>query len=108
MIKIKALTVNKAHRTYNGRILKSREYHAYEQELFYLLPKLEVPDCKLILNVRFGLSSKLSDLDNLAKPFIDILQKKYNFNDRMIYKLTLVKEDVKKGDEYIDFEISSY
>ena len=61
-----------------------------------------------ILEIFVGVSSKLLDVDNLAKPFIDVLQKKYDFNDRMIYKLILEKTDVKKGEEFIDFKIKKY
>jgi hypothetical protein len=40
-----------------------------------------------------------------VKPFQDILQKRYNFDDRDIFKATVEKEIVKKGAEFIDFKI---
>jgi len=40
------------------------------------------------------------------KLFIDILQKKYLFNDNRIYKATIYKEIVKKGKEFIEFDIN--
>jgi Holliday junction resolvase RusA-like endonuclease len=43
-----------------------------------------------------GLSNKLSDIDNVAKQFIDILSKAYNFNDNQIYSLVMQKEIVNK------------
>ena len=49
----------------------------------------------------------MSDVDNGAKPFIDILQKKYGFNDNQIYELHLYKEIVDKGNEFIDFSIQT-
>ncbi len=105
-IDIKPLTVNQAHRTVNGRILKSSAYRGYEQTLFYLLPIKKIPKGKLFLEIKVGLSSKLSDVDNVVKPFVDILQKKYNFNDRMIYKLHIEKTDVPKKKEFIEFKIN--
>ena len=42
--------------------------------------------------------------DNLDS-FIDGLQDMYGFNDSQIYKLNLSKAIVKKGEEYIKFEI---
>lgn len=107
-INIKPLSVNQAHRTVGNRILKSKAYKEYEQELFYILPNFTVPESKLELCIEVGLSNKLSDIDNIVKPFVDVLQKKYDFNDRMIYKLTVHKFDIKKGEEYIKFGIGEY
>lgn len=66
-----------------------------------------VPEGKIELNILVGLSSKNADIDNVLKPFIDILQKKYLFNDKNIFKLAIEKEIVKKGEEFIDFKITS-
>ncbi|MCP4761487.1 MAG: RusA family crossover junction endodeoxyribonuclease [archaeon] len=104
-INIKPLSVN---RCWQGRRFKTPEYRAYEQAVWLLLPNRNIPSKKLILNLEAGLSSKNADIDNIAKPFIDILQKKYIFNDKMIYKLNLEKVDVKKGEEYIKFEFKKF
>lgn len=102
-VNIKALSVNKC---WQGKRFKTPGYKSYESILLLLLPSsFKVPKGKLHLNVVFGLSSKLNDIDNGLKPFIDILQKKYSFNDRDIYKLTVEKEIVPKGKEFIEFEI---
>jgi Holliday junction resolvase RusA-like endonuclease len=53
----------------------------------------------------FGLS-KNADWDNPIKPFQDVLQTKYSFNDSRIVKGTVIKNLVKKGDGYINFSIS--
>ena len=66
---------------------------------------MQVGDGRLSISLRFGVSSKNADVDNPIKPFLDILQKKYGFNDRQIYLLTVEKVDVPKGSEYIEFEI---
>lgn len=79
----------------------------YEKALFKMLPKIEIPDGKLHLTLTFGFSSKGSDLDNPAKPFIDILQKVYLFNDNRIYYLEVYKIDVQKGEEFISFSLDT-
>jgi len=102
IIKIKALSVNQC---WQGRRFKTPIYKGYEKELLLKLPKIDVPKVKLKLVIVFGFSSKLSDIDNGLKPLLDILQKKYNFNDRDIYQLNVNKEIVKKGSEFIGFNI---
>jgi len=104
-INIKPLSVNEA---FKGRRFKTGEYKEYEYTLFYLLPKIKIPEGKLELNIFVGFSSSGSDVDNIAKPFADILQKKYKFNDNRIYKLIIEKETVKKGHEYISFSIKKH
>lgn len=102
-ISIKPLSVNKV---WQGKRFKTPAYKSYEKEVMLKLPaKIDIPDGQLYLILTIGFSNKLSDLDNIAKPFIDILQKKYGFNDRYIYRLTMIKDIVKKGEEYIDFEL---
>lgn len=103
LIRIKALSVNKA---WCGRRFKTEDYENYEQELFYLLPKtLKIPKGKIKLEIIFGFSSRGQDIDSSLKPTIDILQKRYLFNDNRIYKLEVEKVIVKKGSEYISFTI---
>ena len=65
-----------------------------------------VPEGKLKLELTFGFSSKASDIDNPVKPFQDILQKKYDFDDKMIYTLIVHKEIVPKGEEFISFTLT--
>ena len=65
-----------------------------------------MPLGRLKIVLKFGFSSKLADWDNPIKPFQDILQKKYKFNDSQIYKAIVIKEIVKKGNEFIEFEIN--
>ncbi len=101
-LQIKPLSVNQV---WQGKRYKTNTYKQYEQLVLFLLPKLEVPQGKLQVHFEFGLSSKNADWDNPIKPIQDILQKKYGFNDRMIYKAIVEKVDVKKGSEFIKFEI---
>ncbi|MBS9774732.1 MAG: hypothetical protein KGV59_06210 [Tenacibaculum sp.] len=104
-LQIKPLSVNQV---WQGKRYKTNAYKQYEKLVLFLLPKLKVPAGKLEIRFVFGLSSKNADWDNPIKPIQDILQKKYGFNDRMIYKAIVEKVDVKKGDEFIKFEISEY
>lgn len=102
---IKPLSVNDA---WQGKRFKSKAYKAYENEIIPKLPELKVPNCNIELEITFGFSNSASDIDNPAKPFIDCLQKKYKFNDNQIYKLVLYKEIVKKGEEFINFDIKEF
>jgi Holliday junction resolvase RusA-like endonuclease len=101
-ISINPLSVNKC---WQGRRFKTPEYKTYETELLYLLPNKKIKEGQLTISIEFGFSSKLKDIDNPLKPFLDILQKKYEFNDRDIFNLYVEKKIVKKGYEYIQFEI---
>ena len=103
-IEIKPLSVNKA---WQGRRFKTPEYKAYETELLYKLPNFEIGKAELRLIIEVGFSNKSSDLDNICKPFQDILQKKLRFNDSQIYQLIMIKKIVKKGSEYIEFKIEN-
>lgn len=75
--------------------------------MHHLLPTLHLDKAPYKLTLEFGCSSKLSDIDNFLKGTIDCLVNKYNFDDREIYTLIVNKIIVKKGMEYIKFEIVS-
>jgi Holliday junction resolvase RusA-like endonuclease len=108
-INIKPISVNSV---WQGRRFKNQEYKRYEKALLLLLPPdLKIPKKrKLEIRIEWGLSSKLADIDNFLKPFLDILQKRYSstFNDRWVYKLVVHKKIVAKGKEYIAFDIDRY
>lgn len=71
-----------------------------------MLPNsLIIPEPPLSVNLLFGFSSTLSDLDNPVKMILDILQKKYKFNDKDIFKLEIEKSIVSKGNEFFEFSI---
>ena len=89
----KPLSVNAC---WQGKRFKTPEYKAYEKEILLLLPnKYEIPEGDL--QVRY----------NPVKPLQDILQKKYDFDDRRIMKAEVIKKVVKRGDGYFNFEIRS-
>jgi len=104
-VQIKPLSVNRA---WQGKRFKTPEYKRYEQELLLTLKKVKIPKGKIEIQYTVGYSNKLSDIDNFIKPFQDVLQKKYNFNDNLIYKMIVEKEIVKKGEEFIEFNIKEY
>ena len=102
---IQPLSVNEA---WQGRRFKSKKYKSYEIELLYLLPAMSIPVGPLSIEIEFGFSNPAKDIDNPVKPFLDILQKKYNFDDKQIYKLIINKEITAKNQEFIKFKITKY
>jgi Holliday junction resolvase RusA-like endonuclease len=103
-LKIKALSVNKAWR---GRRFKTDDYKAFERTMLLILPKTKKDlTGNLKVSIKYGFSSKLSDIDNPCKLVLDCLVKKYGFDDRQIFELNQTKEIVKKGSDYISFEIN--
>lgn len=104
-IAIKPLSVNAA---WQGKRFKAPAYKSYEKAVLLMLPYgLEIPEGQIELRLRFGLSSKNADVDNPVKCFVDCLQKKYGFNDKHIYRMVVEKVDVKKGGEFIEYEVKS-
>lgn len=101
---LKPLSVNEA---WQGRRYKTPAYKSYEQAVMLMLPDTyEIPEeGDLEACYEFGLNT-LADWDNPIKPLQDILQKKYNFDDRRIVKATVLKNVVGRGDGYINFSIA--
>lgn len=102
-INIKPLSVNEC---WQGRRFKTKEYKQYEKDLLLMLPNAKLKIQRVSIDIVFGFSNSLCDIDNPLKPFLDILQKKYNINDRDIYKLIVSKEVIKKGNEFIKYQIT--
>ena len=98
----KPLSVNAC---WQGKRFKTPLYKEYEKEILELLPdKYDIPEGDLQVRYEFGLNT-MADWDNPVKPLQDILQKKYDFDDRRIMKAEVIKKVVKKGDGYFNFEI---
>lgn len=93
---------------WQGKHYKTYKYTKYENTLMWILPNLAIPTGKLQIDFEFGFRSEKSDIDNPVKPFLDILQKRYGFNDNKVYRITLEKKIVKSGDDYISFIIKPY
>jgi Holliday junction resolvase RusA-like endonuclease len=105
-IQIKPLSVNEA---FQGRRFKTDKYKQWIENSIIQLKQIKIPKSqKLTLIVIFGVSSKASDIDNPLKPLLDLIQKKYGINDNRFYKLEVTKEIVKKGKEFIKFDIQEF
>lgn len=94
---IKPLSVNNA---WQGKRFKTPLYKTYEEEVLWMLPQINIPEGKMHIKLTFGLRAN-ADIDNPIKCFLDILQKKYEFDDKDIWKLEVEKA---KG-SFIEFEI---
>lgn len=101
---IKPLSVNKA---WKGKRFKTNDYKFYEIAVLKILPSFSVPEGRLKLSLTFGFSSKASDTDNPVKCFQDILSKKYDFDDKRIYHIEAKKVNVKKGQEFIEWQLEA-
>lgn len=105
-LNIKPLSVNDA---WQGRRFRSKEYNRYIRDMLRILPaKMAVPPGKIEIYLKFGFSSASSDFDNPVKPFVDCLQKKYGFNDKEIKRGVIEVENVKKGHEFVEFELRPF
>ena len=82
-INYKPLSINEC---WQGQRFKTDKYKKYERDLLFLLPAYKLPEKPYSIHLVFGFSNMNSDFDNVVKPFVDILQKKYGFNDRDIMK----------------------
>lgn len=100
-LNIKPLSVNEA---WAGKRFKTPKYKQYEKDLLFLLPKISAIPNEIKLKFTFGFSNIQSDIDNPVKCLLDIMQKKYGFNDANVWELTIKKVKVKKGSEYILIE----
>jgi Holliday junction resolvase RusA-like endonuclease len=99
----KPMSVNLA---WQGKRFKTPAYKVYENSMILMMPKGKIEtDEMLRVEFFFGFSNKASDLDNPVKLLMDIAQKKYSFNDKMVFELNVRKCIVKKGEEFIQMGI---
>jgi Holliday junction resolvase RusA-like endonuclease len=103
-IEIPPLSVNEA---WTGKRFKTKKYRQYVRDVLFLLPKIKLPDPPFKIVLIFGMSNIMSDFDNPVKPFVDILQKKYEFNDRHIMEAHIKKVRVENGKEFIEWELTT-
>lgn len=99
----KPLSVNEA---WKGRRFKTAAYKQYERDILFLLPKIALPTPPLMITFIFGFKNMASDIDNPVKPLLDILQKKYGFNDKDVHSMLVLK--VKSDKPYFNIEISEF
>ena len=100
-LKIKPLSDNKA---WQGKRFKTPDYKKYEIQMLRMLPDMEIKEFKQ-LKITYGFSNMMADIDNPTKLVLDILQKRYNVNDRDLIYLVLHKVKTKKGEEFIEIEL---
>jgi Holliday junction resolvase RusA-like endonuclease len=99
----KPLSINEA---FQGRRFKTPAYKEYEKGMLLNMPRANIEkDQMLRVEFFFGFSNKASDLDNPVKLLMDIAQKKYGFDDKMVFELNVRKCIVKKGEEFIHMGI---
>ena len=92
---------------YLGRKVKSAAYRRWEMQVARNLPDIEIdPEAKLAVRVIVRYSNRASDLDNCIKSCLDVLQKRYKFNDSQVYVLKLYKVIVPKGGEGLTLKIT--
>lgn len=104
ILNIKPISINSC---FQGRRYKTKKYDKYIYDVLSMLPMINVPKTPLKLTLVAHIS-KLSDLDNICKPILDILVKKYGFDDRDIYEIQMFKVLAKKGQEKILWSLESY
>lgn len=107
---VKPLSANKMF--YRAKQL-TKEYRQFREFMYEEIPNRSKAwpfkeDDHLDFTVMVGLSSKLADVDNVIKPLLDTFQLLFEFNDKYVYKVTIEKEIVKKGSEYIDVKVKEY
>lgn len=112
-IPVKPLSVNAAYRRHcskcrTGRYVKTtktKDYLQYIKDVRNFLNGFDIPEGELNLEIDWGVSSRGFDVDNGNKPFIDLLFKKFQMNDNLIYRLENNKIIVPKKKEFIEFQI---
>lgn len=102
-IPVKPISLNRA---YKGRQYKTDAYKEYESLVTSHLAEGHVPFGSYELLLLFGFSNERSDFDNPVKCLTDLLQKKYNFNDKHIQRCVIEKVLVPKGKEFIEFQLN--
>ena len=103
VLNIKPLSVNNC---WQGRRFKTKHYLNYEKELLLKLPQRVIQnELPLIVTITYWFSNIGADIDNPSKPLLDILQKKYWFDDKRIFEKHEYKLLVPKWKEFIKLEI---
>lgn len=103
-VNIKPLSANQL---WQGRKFKTDKYDKYCHDLGFLLPKLKLGLPPYSVSFVFGFSNPASDVDNPIKGLLDIMQRKYRFDDKDVAELHVYKAITGKGSEYFSFSIES-
>tara|TARA_R110002126_G_scaffold133609_4_gene277666 strand:- start:4899 stop:5219 length:321 start_codon:yes stop_codon:yes gene_type:complete len=92
---------------------KTADYKRYQNDVRDMViwldgDKFEWPfgSEQVFVCVHAGLSNKAADLDNIIKPLLDTYQVMYDdFNDKNVYGISMFKDLVPRGSEYLDVSI---
>lgn len=93
-IYIKPLSVNEVRQ---WRRYKTKSYKDYEKKLINMLQdvRFDLETKRPIgIVIEYGFHTSQSDIDNPTKPLLDILQKRYGFDDSRIYQKVETKMTV--------------
>lgn len=104
LLRVKPLSVNEVRQ---WKRFKTKSYKNYELLMFSLLPdNVKVPNgVPLRIEMERGFWTIASDITNPTKPLLDILSKKYGFNDKYVFETLEVKKVVWEWNQYIHIKI---
>lgn len=106
-INIKPLSVNQAYvTTKKGRRIKTEDYCAFEKEFLVKIKPFDMPHERVRLNLLFGIYK--GDNDNLVKATQDVLFKKLDLDDKIVFHTSVEKVIVPRGMQFIQFEFLKY
>lgn len=97
-----------ANRMHYGKKTDTVDYRTFRDELLETLPDIEIPEGMIRIKLLACFSTKNADLDNVLKPLLDVLQKRYKFNDSKVYRIVAQKQTVPKGQECLKFQITPW
>ena len=86
------------------RTFKSKDYLDFQNEIRDELMGTEwiFEKNQVSVIIHAGFSNRGADLDNCVKPVLDTYQSIFeDFNDNRVYGITLCKDIVPKGEEYL-------
>ena len=106
----KPLSVNEA---WQGRRFRTKRYNDFRRETLLRLSVVrppKPPDATLFVDICWGMSNILADVDNPCKVFIDVLFEWWGIKDKdhRIRFLNLRKVKTNKGEEFIEFHVGDY
>lgn len=86
-----------------GRV-KTKKAKKWCEDLYLLLPMVDLPQGHFGLMMHFGTPYyATADLDNMVKPVVDVMQAKWEFNDKLIDNYVLRKSKTIMGCGFIEF-----
>ena len=106
---VKAYSSNVMYGSTASNYWRNEKYLKFKRDVLKFIKHEDIflhKDQSIKYNVVYGISSRF-DLDNAIKVFVDILKDRYNFDDDRITKIDAEKQKVKRGLEFIEFDLVS-